>query len=317
MKKLNGKIVRSVGFMTGLVLILTLSSMIFSPKREAYNVIAVDEKERSINAEPENTLDVIFMGDSESYSGFSPLQIWAEYGNTSYVCGTTAQRLCDTYSLLQHVFEKQSPKLVVLETNCLYREAGISKESDDKSLKLAAEYFPVFQYHSRWKGYVPLTLSTKQEVTKERRMKGFRLRKSVKPYIGPLPYMKKTSEIKAVPELAGEYVEKINKLCQENNAELILVSVPSAKNWNYSRHNGVAELAEKNKIVYLDLNLVEEIGINWKTDTKDAGDHLNFAGAKKVTKYIGKYLNEKFQLTDHRGDAKYQKWYEDCKLLEL
>ena len=79
----------------------------------------------------------------------------------------------------------------------------------------------------------------------------------------------------------------------------------------------MAELAEKNKIVYLDLNLVEEIGINWKTDTKDAGDHLNFAGAKKVTKYIGKYLNEKFQLTDHRGDAKYQKWYEDCKLLEL
>ena len=288
--------------MTGLVLILTLSSIIFSPKREAYNVIAVDEKERSINAEPENTLDVIFVGDSESYSGFSPLQIWAEYGNTSYVCGTTAQRLCDTYSLLQHVFEKQSPKLVVLETNCLYREAGISKKSDDKSLKLAAEYFPVFQYHSRWKGYVPLTLSTKQEVANERRMKGFRLRKSVKPYTGPLPYMEKTTEIKPVSELAGE---------------LILVSVPSAKNWNYSRHNGVSELAEKNKILYLDLNLVEEIGINWKTDTKDAGDHLNFAGAKKVTKYIGKYLSEKFQLTDHRGDANYQKWYEDCKLLEL
>lgn len=71
MKKLNGKIVRSVGFMTGLVLILTLSSMIFSPKREAYNIIAVDAKEQSINAEPENTLDVIFMGDSEIFWLFS------------------------------------------------------------------------------------------------------------------------------------------------------------------------------------------------------------------------------------------------------
>lgn len=317
MKRLNGKMVRSVGFMTGLVLILTVSSIIFSPKREAYNVIAVEEKERSINEEPENTLDVIFVGDSESYSGFSPLQIWAEYGHTSYVCGTTAQRLCDTYAVLQHTFEKQSPKLVVLETNCLYREAGISKETDEKSLKLAAEYFSVFQYHSRWKGYVPLSVSSQEKVTNERRLKGFRIRKTVKPYTGELPYMKESSEVKEVPELAWEYVEKINKLCQENHAELVLVSVPSAKNWNYGRHNGVTELARKNEILYLDLNLVEEIGINWKTDTKDAGDHLNFDGAKKVTRYIGKYFSEQFELTDHRGDERYQKWYEDCKLLEL
>jgi len=317
MNKLNRKVIRSVGFMAGLIIILAVFSILFLPKREVYNAITVEQKQKSIDEEPENTLDVIFMGDSESYSGFSPLQIWAEYGYTSYVCGSTAQRLCDTYAVLQYTFEKQSPKLVVLETNCLYREAGITKKSDDASLKLAAEYFPIFQYHSRWKAYIPLSLSTKEEVTKERRMKGFRLRKSVKPYTGKLPYMIESDEVKEVSELAGEYIEKIHTLCRENNAELILVSVPSAKNWNYGRHNGVQELAKKHGILYLDLNLVEEIGIDWKTDTKDAGDHLNFAGAKKVTAYIGKYFSEKFELTDHRKDKKYQKWYEDCKLLEL
>lgn len=317
MRKINGKVVRSIGFMTGLVIIMIVASIIFSPKREAYNVIAVEEKQRSLNEEPENTLDIIFMGDSESYSGFSPLQIWAEYGHTSYVCGTTAQRLCDTYALLQHTFEKQTPKLIVLETNCLFREAGITKKTDDKSLTLAAECFPIFQYHSRWKTYIPTSLSAKKQVLKERKMKGFRLRKSVTPYTGTLPYMKESNDIKEVEELAQEYLQKIHTLCEKNNAELILVSVPSAKNWNYEKHNGVQKLADENGLKYLDLNLVEEIEIDWQTDTKDGGDHLNFNGAKKVTKYIGKYFSEQFRLTDHRTDKKYQKWYEDCKLLDL
>lgn len=317
MRKINGKVVRSIGFMTGLVMIMIVTSIVFSPKREVYNAIAVEEKEKSLNEEPENTLDIIFMGDSESYSGFSPLQIWAEYGHTSYVCGTTAQRLCDTYALLQHTFEKQTPKLIVLEANCLFREAGITKKTDDKSLTLAAEYFPIFQYHSRWKAYIPTSLSTKKQVLTERKMKGFRLRKTVIPYTGTLPYMKESGDIKEVEELAQEYLKKIHTLCEENNAELILVSVPSAKNWNYAKHNGVQKLAEENRLKYLDLNLAEEIEIDWKTDTKDGGDHLNFDGAKKVTKYIGKYFSEQFRLTDHRTDEKYQNWYEDCKLLGL
>lgn len=316
MRRVNRKVVRSAVFLLGLAVILAAVSVIISPKREIYNAIAVDEKEKSINEEPENTIDVIFMGDSESYSGFSPLQIWAEYGYTSYVCGTSAQRLCDTFALLQHVFEKQSPKAVVLEANCLFREAGIERKSGDKFLAAAAECFPVFQYHSRWKTYFPQGDSKKSQISRERRMKGFRLRKTVKPYTGKLPYMEESDDIREVSGPAEEYIKKIRRLCRENNSELVLVSVPSAKNWNYPKHNGVEKIAGDMGLEYLDLNLVEEIGIDWSTDTKDGGDHLNFEGAKKVTGYMGKYMNEHFGLTDHRGDESYQKWYEDCSLLD-
>lgn len=39
--------------------------------------------------------------------------------------------------------------------------------------------------------------------------------------------------------------------------------------------------------------LREEIPINWNTDTRDKGDHLNYFGAVKATEYFGKYLEEK------------------------
>ena len=57
--------------------------------------------------------------------------------------------------------------------------------------------------------------------------------------------MNETDKKEAIAPLAIEYVEKIKALCEENNCKLVLVSVPSAKNWNYERHNAVAEWAEK------------------------------------------------------------------------
>ena len=62
--------------------------------------------------------------------------------------------------------------------------------------------------------------------------------------------------------------------------------------------------------------LQDEIQIDWNNDTKDAGDHLNYSGAAKVTNYLGEYLNNRDILTDHREDEKYHSWveaYDRCK----
>ena len=60
---------------------------------------------------------------------------------------------------------------------------------------------------------------------------------------------------------------------------------------------------------YIDLNYaVEDLGINWKTDTADKGDHLNLNGAQKVTTYIGSFLKENYSLEDHRGTELGEVW---------
>lgn len=78
---------------------------------------------------------------------------------------------------------------------------------------------------------------------------------------------------------------------QKNGAQLILVQVPSQTTWTYARHNAVNDYAKKNGIPFLDLDLKrKEIGFSWKTDSRDAGNHLNCYGAKKYRSMWGSTL---------------------------
>ena len=90
---------------------------------------------------------------------------------------------------------------------------------------------------------------------------------------------------------------------------MILYSTPSVKNWNYQRHNAVLDFANNKNITYLDLNLeVDKLGIDWDIDSRDAGDHLNYYGAIKITDYMGDYLNSLNILKSHKNDKKYDSW---------
>ena len=78
------------------------------------------------------------------------------------------------------------------------------------------------------------------------------------------------------------------------------------------RSKALAAFAEENGLPYLDMDLhTEEIGIDWSIDTADKGDHLNFWGAKKATKYLGTYLEDLKLLTDHRQDPAFEQWNTD------
>ena len=71
----------------------------------------------------------------------------------------------------------------------------------------------------------------------------------------------------------------------------------------------MAKLAEELGVEYMDLNMLrEQVPIDWKTDSKDKGDHLNYNGARKVTDYLGGFLADTGVLVDHRGDAAYDSW---------
>lgn len=299
------KILGSVVFLTGLVVIFLVLSVIVEPQYEIYNIIEVEKKLAALEKEDSNSIDVIIVGDSETYSAYIPLQIWEEQGITSYVCGTNAQRLCDTYSILKSGFETQSPKLVVLEANCLFRYAGMNQQSEPSALDEAGKLFPILQYHNKWKQawtLVDTSEQRKQELESDR--KGFKLRTDSVPYTGG-EWMNETDKRKKFGDEVEDYLERIQELCFENNAELVLVSTPSPKNWNYAKHNTVNDWALKNDVNYLDMNLThEEIQIDWANDTRDGGDHLNYEGAQKLSTYFGNYLKEIFELTDHREDEK-------------
>lgn len=301
--KTHRNLLKCAGFLLGLVILLITISFFFKRKDGlyVYDSLSVSVKTADIKAEPDNSLDVLFFGDSESYAAFCPQHLYSKYGYTSYVCGTAAQKICDTYAILKGAFETQSPKVIVLETNCMFRDLKSKEENPDLVMNYLTDTLPVFANHASWKK-AARKLLPKSRDERRRKQKGFIVRKNVIPYKGG-KYMKKTKKKKTVKKDISSYLEQIITLCEANQAELLLVSTPSPKNWNYKKHNGVKEWADSHSVDYIDLNLDKGIKMNWKKDTKDGGDHLNLNGAKKVTSFMGEYFRANYPLEDKRDES--------------
>ena len=58
---------------------------------------------------------------------------------------------------------------------------------------------------------------------------------------------------------------------------------------------------------FINLNKYD-LNINWETDTKDEGGHLNYFGALKASEVLGNILKDTNLLVDHRGDKNYKLW---------
>ena len=297
------KILSSVCFVLILALLLVLLSYAFYPNKDE-NKLMQDVKPDGLLAEPDNSLDVIFFGDSEVYTSVSPVQMWKENGFTSYACASAAQYISLTDSFIHQALEHQQPKVIVIDANVVYR-----KMISDNALATATEeIFSIFQHHNRWKTMSPIDLNHGVTYTIKDDLKGFKYNNiSIKGK--DKKYMRKTDEILPISEMNKEHIRSISKFCNEKNVKLLLVSSPSSVNWNYRKHNGVQQLADEIGVPYLDLNLHNDIiKINWKTDSADAGDHLNFKGATKSSAFLGKYIAETYDLTDHRKDPAYSEW---------
>lgn len=303
MKSFIKNTIKSILFVGLLIAMLLVLSTIFEPKNHAKPDGIQDFTANGILDEPKNTIDMVILGDSETYCAFMPLKIWHDYGITSYVCGTTAQKLCYSEEFLHKTFRKQNPKVVILETNTLYRDF---KGRDVFSQNMEA-WFSIFRHHNRWK-YAIKGNSFTVNYTFDEAGKGYMYNTNVEAADDSL-YMLESDDVAPVSEQNKTYLEKIAKYCNEKGAKLILVSSPSTKNWNYMRHNSVVLLAEDLGIEYIDMNtLQDEIPIDWNNDTRDQGDHMNAYGALKVSSYLGKYLAEIENIPDKRANDKYSEW---------
>ena len=297
-------ILSSVAFLLILAVLLAAASFVVQPKNNTKEAGMHTPQANGILGEPEDTIDVLILGNSESYCGFIPMEIWKEQGITSYVCGSSDQRLYQSEEYLRSAFRTQSPKVVVLETLALYRDYGRTEVLPEK----AEEWVPLLRYHDRWKSLRAEDWYKPVRYTHIRGDKGYHLDKTVEA-ADTTGYMEPTEKTSPIPSKNINHVRNIQALCQKHGAKLILVSVPSTVNWDRMRHNSVAAMAESLGITYLDLNLMpEEVPIDWETDTMDRGDHMNITGARKVSVFLGKWLAETGLFEDKRSQEAYSQW---------
>ena len=200
--------------------------------------------------------------------------------------------------------DRPRPKIVVVETLDLYTDYGQTEALPE----MAGAWLPVLRYHDRWKTLEAGDWYQTPRYTHVRADKGYHLYREYKA-ADTAGYMEPTEKVVPIPAKNMRYLKNIQKLCQESSAQLVLLSTPSTINWNSLRHNGTVAQAEKMGIVYLDLNCMQqEVPIDWEVDTRDKGDHMNYTGAKKVTAFMGQWLEETGLFEDKRSQEAYGQW---------
>lgn len=307
MKKIIKRIVSCVLFVAILLGLLQVSSLIFQPKSNDKASGFHYPRANGIFSEPKDSIDTVFIGDSEVYHSFIPLNIWRDYGITSYDVSSPSQKLVYSMEFLKKTFENQSPKIVFLETNAIFRKSYLEDEITYK----AEQIFPVFRYHDRWKNLQLKDFSATVEYTANENNKGYYFTKKSKPATDKAikEYMKYSDVSAPILSTNRKYLNGIAKFCKNHGAKLVLISTPSTKNWNYQRHNAMEAVSKDLGVDYIDTNLLrDDIPIDWKKDTKDKGDHLNYNGAVKLTDYVGKYLDDTKIFKDKRNDPSYDNW---------
>lgn len=297
---------RAIAFTMVVLLLLVAAGKLCDPIRLGLQD-SVSERERyllHLLSEPEDMVDVAILGDSESYTVLSTYQLWKDAGIASYIGGQSGQWIGESYFSLKKILKRQSPKVVILETNEFFSrgDASVVRDAAKSAQELARQMFPILKYHRFWK-MEPADPKLQTTI-----FNGFELRAAVVPYTGGA-YMHATDEKTPVTFITRYYLEGIKDLCDTHGTKLLLVTAPSPANHTMQRHNEVQALADKLGVSYLDLNLnTEELGIDWNLDTLDGGDHINYNGCRKVTAYLQQYLQTHYTLPDRRKDARYEAW---------
>ena len=281
--------------------------------------------------------DVIFIGDCEVYENFSPITLWEEYGITSYIRGSAQQLIWQSYYLLEDTLRYEKPDVVIFNVLAMQydrpqREAynrmtlegmkwSLSKVRSIKASMTEDEsfsdyVFPILRYHSRWSeiGAEDFAYMFRREKVSHN---GYYMRVDVKPAEN-VPEGKILADYR-FGENAYDYLDRMTKLCAENDIQLILVKAPSLYPYWYDEwEEQMEEYAEKNGLLYINfLELTQETGLDFSQDTYDGGLHLNLSGAEKITAYLGQILREEAGLQDRRGEqALAESWQEKIALYE-
>ncbi len=336
MKKKLGILLKVIAFLALLSVVL-LAVMTLTERKASY----IKNKDFFEEAKKDH-IDVLFLGSSHVINGINPMTLYSDYGITSYNLGGHGSLLQETYWQLIRALEYTKPDYVVvdcymMEKNYQYLDVCEEDTSDEdieasinklhlnmdayplSKLKIAAVndliqdqdirnqfLFDFIVYHSRWSELNKDDFGRFNGKTATNKLMGAEMVYGVKPDVDVYP---PCQEGEVLPEhtVGKEYLMKIIDECQRDGIGVILVYIPfSAQTIDQIAANTAGQVAETYGVPYL--NMLEVPGIiDEASDLNDHG-HLNVVGADKVTAYIGQYLSENADLTDHREDPEYENW---------
>lgn len=293
-------------------------------------------------AEPDNSLDAVMIGSSSCYYGWQPLRGYHEYGFTSFNLGSDALQPQSVEYEVKEVLKTQSPKLIMMDLRPFQYGNVLSSSEDAINMERVAPFrnvsdnmkyslnrydfihkaapkaeaewtyhIDISKYHSliselfsaeNWKyafNSYPLT-SKGFWYHYESRIVEFEERNHRNDFT-PLD--------DRIEKLFISLLETIKSASPD--AKVLFIVMPNNEYGSSEGvYNSLYKLIEEYGYNYLNLmDYMDEIGLDLTYDFRD-GDHLNLIGANKVSGFIGKYIDENYDLPDRRGDSEFAGWDE-------
>ncbi|ADG72247.1 hypothetical protein R4K54_00030 [Brachyspira murdochii] len=281
-----------------------------------------------------NSIDVLLLGSSHSFMNINSFYLYKLYGISSFNLAGSIQPLWNTYFYLKETLNTQEPKLIVLEAYLTLANYDYIDDSriikNNYGLKCSIDKInsimvsspknrwyeflnPFYQYHNRYSSLTFEDFLNYKGKEKYKYDKGCVISYSVYSNMKPkVIYI--TNEIALYPKV-DKYYRMIIELAKNNNIPILIVKAPySIYNENDQKKYNVAErIAKEYNIPFINFNLYyDDYNLDFSKDFADIV-HLNYLGAEKVAKYLGKYLKDNYDLPDRRGDHKYYSWEMNAK----
>lgn len=340
------KLMRAICFCLLFVILFVFLSGAFIPRTGTTEDGMESRISKAYRGEPRDSIDTVFIGNSDIYRAISPVDLFHQTGITSAIAGRPNKQLSEVPGDIRDILRYQNPKTIVLETDCMFSgtnpgfKKGISpleaeaakvdvagqapskatdadvagqtpskatnapqqnifakckallQEGDSAFLAALNYKFPLVKYHDNWK-HLKLTTFLQPHGKYHFSNKGMAYANTVKAYPFGNEYMQLSGGKHAMlSEEKLDQFQKIYDLCDRNGIRLVLLTVPSANTWNKGKSDTVKQLAKKYDLTYYDYNRQLPAGFDWATDSKDGGNHLNYAGASAVTKDLAKKLTD-------------------------
>ena len=275
----------------------------------------------SFYSEKEESLDFVVIGNSTTREGFSPVEVWHEYGLTSHALCSSPTHLEVIKIAIDEIARVQTPKMIYVDINGLTFQSkenaamyvkdyaacmpeGEAKENLIKEYPYLSESpeFELFAHHNNFRNqiYWESFFYETQLYTK-----GYYPTSKVSALT---PAAVDPEKMSALPNSAISYLKEILEVCKKHpETEYIFGEMPRILTEGtaldrYYQLRSAKSVVEEYGFTYLDwCDKTDEIGLDPNRDQRDE-NHLNHRGAKKFSLYLGKYVAERYGLGKHTHD---------------
>ena len=272
--------------------------------------------------EEPNSIDVVLLGGSDLYTGYSPGYAYGKYKYTSY-CYSIALNPIELYiTQLKEIYSTQTPKMVLIElslalgdkeaddglntTTHRYIDAIPDSNNRDSLIdgfssiedRLSC-YFPFIMYHGVDKMW-QTNMDRNNFVQSHRNdLKGIRIGvadfvwdDNYKTVLGDNTKVRPTQEI----------LDRINSLinyCEKEKIPAVFTRFPhritQGKYLRYQYGNYVKEMIQNRGYDFIDFEATVELDYDYTADFTD-GEHLNGVGQRKLTERLGEIVSERYNI---------------------